>query len=65
MKFCYRGISYEKDQLPAMMHEGEIEGKYRGQNYKYHYPRHVTQSHPPVNKQYRGIHYSTSASSDD
>ena len=65
MKFCYRGISYEKDQLPVMSTEGEIDGKYRGQNCKYRYPRHVAQSHSPVNRQYRGINYNTPTSSGD
>lgn len=62
MKFSYRGISYEKDQLPVMMQEGEIDGKYRGQNCKYPYPRHIPQSQLPVNRQYRGIHYGINAS---
>ena len=62
MKFSYRGISYEKNQLPVMMQEGEIDGKYRGQNAKYHYPRHVPQSQPSVNRLYRGIQYTATAS---
>jgi len=36
------------------MIEGEVAGKYRGQNWNYRYPRHI-----PTPKKYGGTHYTT------
>jgi hypothetical protein len=65
MKLSYRGISYEKEQPPAIMQEGEIGGKYRGQAWKYHYPRHVTQSQFKIDRKYRGLPYDSPSSISD
>lgn len=41
MKLSYRGANYDYD-IPAVdMLEGEVAGKYRGQNWNYRYPRHI------------------------
>jgi hypothetical protein len=41
------------------MNMGDIGGKYRGQDWKHHYPRHMIQLQPKLHRQYRGISYST------
>jgi hypothetical protein len=61
MKLSYRGVSYNNEPFSLEMTEGEIGGKYRGQDWKYHYPRHIPQLQPKLYQQYRGIVYSTSA----
>lgn len=65
MKLSYRGISYEREQPPAVSQEGEIISKYRGQEWKYYYPRHVTQLQPKIDRKYRGIPYGSSCSISD
>ncbi|MGK7944969.1 MAG: DUF4278 domain-containing protein [Microcystaceae cyanobacterium] len=59
MKLSYRGTSYERDQMPLEIQEGDIAGKYRGQEWRYHYPKHIPQSPPKLYRQYRGVAYST------
>lgn len=59
MKLSYRGVPYEPDSLALEINEGEIGGKYRGQNWKYHYPRHIPQLQPKLYRQYRGVAYSS------
>lgn len=54
MKLTYRGANYEYDIPTVDMIEGEVAGKYRGQNWNYRYPRHV-----PVPKKYGGISSTT------
>ena len=55
MKLTYRGISYESD-IPAIdVTEGEVGGKYRGQNWSYNYPRHIPVPGPAQNFTYRGV----------
>ncbi|MEG4347552.1 DUF4278 domain-containing protein [Microcoleus sp. A003_D6] len=41
MKLTYRGSNYEYDIPTVDMIEGEVAGKYRGQNWNYRYPRHI------------------------
>ncbi|NJK70498.1 MAG: DUF4278 domain-containing protein [Microcoleus sp. CSU_2_2] len=41
MKLTYRGANYEYDIPTVDMKEGEVAGKYRGQNWNYRYPRHI------------------------
>ncbi len=57
MKYCYRGVSYEREPLSLEVTEGEIGGKYRGKEWKHHYPKHIPQLAPKSNLQYRGIRY--------
>ena len=53
MQLTYRGANYEYDIPTVDMVEGEIAGKYRGQNWNYRYPRHI-----PVPKKYGGTNHS-------
>ena len=41
MKLTYRGANYEYDIPTVDMIEGEVAGKYRGQDWNYRYPRHI------------------------
>lgn len=41
MKLTYRGANYEYDIPTVDMIEGNVAGKYRGQNWNYRYPRHI------------------------
>lgn len=59
MKLSYRGVPYEPEAPNLEIEEGEIGGKYRGQAWKYHYPRHIPQLQPKLYRQYRGVAYST------
>jgi hypothetical protein len=59
MSLKYRGIPYEQNFIPLEMQEGDIGGKYRGQDWKYHYPRHIPQLEPKLYLQYRGVSYSS------
>lgn len=59
MKLSYRGINYEKELPILEMNDGEIGGKYRGQNWRERYPRHIPQLQPKLYRQYRGVAYST------
>lgn len=58
MRLTYRGIDYEPETMPLASTEGEIAGKYRGQSWRYHYPRHVPELQPKLWLQYRGVAYS-------
>jgi Domain of unknown function (DUF4278) len=54
MKLAYRGTNYDYD-IPAIdMIEGEVAGKYRGQNWSYRYPRHIPVPRPAYDLDYRG-----------
>ncbi|MEG4024017.1 DUF4278 domain-containing protein [Microcoleus sp. S13C4] len=54
MKLTYRGANYEYDIPTVDMIEGEVAGKYRGQNWNYRYPRHI-----PAPNKYGGTNYTT------
>jgi hypothetical protein len=54
MKLTYRGVNYEYDIPTVDMIEGEVAGKYRGQNWNYRYPRHI-----PVPQKSGGPHNTT------
>jgi hypothetical protein len=59
MRLSYRGINYEKELPILEMNDGEIGGKYRGQEWQERYPRHIPQLQPKLYRQYRGVAYST------
>lgn len=59
MKLTYRGVTYEREPTTLECCEGEIAGQYRGQDWQYHYPRHIPQIPPKLFRQYRGVSYST------
>lgn len=46
MKLSYRGANYDYDIPTVDMLEGEVAGKYRGQNWNYRYPRHIRGPQP-------------------
>lgn len=54
MNLTYRGANYEYDIPTVDMIEGEVAGKYRGQNWNYRYPRHI-----PAPNKYGGRNYTT------
>ena len=55
MKLTYRGTNYEYDIPTVDMIEGEVAGKYRGQNWNYRYPRHIPVPQHPHDLRYRGV----------
>ncbi|HLO52197.1 MAG TPA: DUF4278 domain-containing protein [Kamptonema sp.] len=59
MKLTYRGANYEYDIPTVDIVEGEVGGKYRGQNWNYRYPRHIPVPHQAYDLKYRGVEYST------
>lgn len=62
MTLTYRGANYEYD-IPAVdFVEGEVGGKYRGQNWNYRYPKHIPVPHQAYDLKYRGVEYSATRS---
>ncbi|MDV3000139.1 MAG: hypothetical protein N5P05_001745 [Chroococcopsis gigantea SAG 12.99] len=57
MTLNYRGVDYEREFSPLEITEGEIMGKYRGLEVKYHYPRHMPRIQCKSHGQYRGAKY--------
>jgi len=57
MKLSYRGVNYDKAPSTLEVTEGEIGGMYRGQNWRYQYPRHIATPLPIHNLKYRGVPY--------
>lgn len=57
MQFSYRGATYENDIPTGEFTEGEIGGKYRGQDWRYSYPRHIQVPQPTPHLRYRGVNY--------
>jgi hypothetical protein len=59
MKLTYRGVEYTRTPYNLEVTEGEVAGKYRGRDWRYHCPRHMVDLQPKANLQYRGIPYKT------
>jgi hypothetical protein len=61
MRLSYRGTRYETELPTFEMLEGDVVGKYRGQNLKlqYPYPKHIPVPQTPLDLKYRGVAYST------
>lgn len=59
MKLHYRGVEYTRPPHNLEITEGEVAGKYRGQDWRHHYPRHMVDLQPKVGLQYRGVPYKT------
>jgi hypothetical protein len=57
MKLTYRTISYELNQPPIDMVESELGGKYRGNAWQVHYPRHIPVPVANSHLKYRGVAY--------
>lgn len=58
MKLSYRAVNYESNPPALELTESEIGGKYRGANWRHHYPRHIPVPQPVVDLKYRGVAYS-------
>ncbi|MBD2124036.1 DUF4278 domain-containing protein [Trichocoleus sp. FACHB-262] len=61
MRLSYRGAQYESELPTFQMLEGDVVGKYRGQNLRlqYPYPKHIPVPQTPLDLKYRGVAYST------
>ncbi|MEP0868911.1 DUF4278 domain-containing protein [Trichocoleus desertorum AS-A10] len=61
MRLSYRGAQYESELPTFQMLEGDVVGKYRGQNLRlqYPYPKHIPVPQTPLDLKYRGVSYST------
>ncbi|HEY9861235.1 MAG TPA: DUF4278 domain-containing protein [Candidatus Obscuribacterales bacterium] len=61
MRLSYRGAHYESELPTFQMLEGDVVGKYRGQNLRlqYPYPKHIPVPQTPLELKYRGVAYST------
>ncbi len=57
MKLTYRGVNYESSAPNIEVSEGDINGQYRGVNWKQRYPRHIPVPQPVVGLKYRGASY--------
>lgn len=60
MKRSYRGVNYIGEPSTLEVTEGEIGGLYRGQNWRFHYAKHMPEPLPSQNLQYRGVAYRNS-----
>ncbi len=59
MKLRYRGVTYEREPSTLEVIEGEVGGKYRGENWHHSYPRHMTHLRNKPSMEYRGVAYSS------
>ncbi|NEP02058.1 MAG: DUF4278 domain-containing protein [Symploca sp. SIO2E9] len=59
MKLTYRGVKYEAETSNLVVGQGKIGGKYRGQNWRVHYPLEVPKPEPMYDLKYRGVPYCT------
>jgi hypothetical protein len=59
MKMCYRGVEYDYETPSIEFDQGVVGGKYRGQDWKHRYPKHMVHLKPKIYMQYRGVAYST------
>lgn len=57
MKLTYRGVSYNSELTNLEAIEGGVGGKYRGNQWHYHYPRHIPNLQPKLIRKYRGVAY--------
>ena len=57
MKLTYRGISYEYNPPAVAVKEGQITGKFRGLDWRFHNLEKPLVLQPPVNLTYRGVAY--------
>ncbi|MGL5943791.1 MAG: DUF4278 domain-containing protein [Waterburya sp.] len=58
MKLRYRGIEYDYNPPAVTVQEGEIGGKYRGLDWRFHNLKHPLVIQPTLNLTYRGVKYS-------
>ncbi len=55
MKLTYRGIGYDSEPQSFNLMEGEIGGKYRGNDWQVRYPRHIPVPATRYELSYRGV----------
>ena len=58
MKLQYRGIDYDYNPPTVSVTEGEVAGKYRGLDWRFHNLEKPLVLQPRVNLTYRGVKYS-------
>lgn len=59
MKLSYRGVHYKEAPSALEVAEGEISGRYRGHDWRFHYLRHIPEPPAVHNLKYRGVPYRT------
>jgi hypothetical protein len=59
MRLFYRNASYDYEPVPVNMAETSLNGRYRGQNFQFQYPKHIPVPQPVLNLKYRGVAYQT------
>ncbi|AFY83523.1 DUF4278 domain-containing protein [Oscillatoria acuminata] len=59
MKLTYRGIGYDSEPQSFNLMEGEIGGKYRGNDWQVRYPRHIPVPATLNELTYRGARYNS------
>lgn len=57
MKLVYRGHAYESNPVGVDLVESSTVGLYRGQAYRFTYPRHIPVPQPALDLKYRGVAY--------
>lgn len=58
MKITYRGVSYDYTPPTVAVQEGNVAGKFRGLDWRFHNLKKSPVLQPPVNLTYRGVAYS-------
>lgn len=64
MKLNYRGVGYEYNPPVVAVDEGEIAGKFRGLDWRFHNLQKPLVLQPPVNLTYRGVTYNNHPTAD-
>ena len=59
MKLFYRGQAYNAEPTPVDVAESNTVGQYRGQLFRFKYPRHIPAAQPKLHLTYRGASYQT------
>lgn len=57
MKLVYRGNTYDSDPVAVDLVESATVGQYRGQTYRFTYPRHIPVPQTAADLKYRGVAY--------
>ena len=57
MKLVYRGVSYDYNPPQIAVAEGQVSGKFRGLDWRFHNLKKPLVLQPPVNLTYRGVAY--------
>lgn len=57
MELVYRGNTYESNPVAVDLVESSTVGQYRGQTYRFTYPRHIPVKQRTLDLKYRGVAY--------